>query len=229
MSGIDSYNLKPNHTYRFCVNYNILSGKDDRKPHNYEATYISQAGKGEKTWVFKNFTDTETNETRKEQRIEFLGLLHPTFGLVDTGVKRMKKTAKPISNTFRTPVTRSQTKARREKEAQGQLAATKLQKEIPKTQLVPEKSTFDLVSSTNKYKDIIECLHHGRATTKETMIFKKGSSNYQVNFDYTFDYEYSNGLYYSIFNGLQFIKSDNTTISDSEKEILTNLVKQYYK
>jgi len=133
-------------------------------------------------------------------------------------------------------VTRSQTKARREA-VQRYLPSRlpKLQKEIPKTQnsmqLVPEKSTFELVSSTNTYKDIfrIASLHYGRATTKETMIFKKESSYYQVHFDYTFAYGYSNGLYDSIFNGLKFIKSDNTTISDSEKEILLKLVKQYYK
>lgn len=223
---IDSYNLKPNHTYRFGVDYNILLGKDDRKPHYYEATYISQAGKGDTIWVFKNFTDTETKETRKEQRIEYLGFLHPSFGLVDTGVKRMKKTAKPISNTFRTPVTRSQTQARREREAQGYLVSTKTQNA---TQLVPEKSTFEFVSSTNKYKDIIQCLHYGRATTKEQVCFRQSSITFQILFDYTFAYEYSNGLYDSIFIGFKFIKSDNTPISDREKEILTNLVKQHYK
>jgi len=129
-------------------------------------------------------------------------------------------------------VTRSQTKARREA-VQIYLPSPKLQKEIPKTQnsmqLVPEKSTFQLVFSTNKYKHIIACLHYGRATTKETMIFKKGSSNYQVNFDYTFAPEYSNGLYDSIFLGLRYIKSDNTPVSDDEKEILLKLLKQYYK
>lgn len=226
MSGIDSYNLKPNHTYRFSVHYNILSDKDDRLPHYYEATYISQKGKGDTIWVFKNFADTQTNETRETQEIKYLGLLHPNFELINTGGKRMKKTEKPLSNTFKTPVTRSQTKARREREAQCHLMSTKTQNA---TQLVPEKSTFELVSSTNKFKDIIECLHHGRATTKEQVCFRQSSITYQILFDYTFAYEYSNGLYDSIFIGFKFIKSDNTTISDSEKEILTKLVKQYYK
>jgi hypothetical protein len=92
MSGIvDAYSLKKNKTYRFSVHYNILSDKDDRLPHYYEATYRGQEGKGDSIWVFKNFTDTQTNETCEEQRIKFLGLLHPNFELIDTGVKRTKK------------------------------------------------------------------------------------------------------------------------------------------
>lgn len=112
-------------------------------------------------------------------------------------------------------VTRSQTKAKR--------------LPIEATILNPKKNDFLFITTTNKYKDIIHCLHHGRATTKEQISFKKASINYQVNFDYTFAYDYSNGLYDSIFLGFKFIKSDNTAVSDNDKEILINLVKQYYK
>lgn len=86
MSGIDSYTLETRKSYRFSVRYNILSGKDDRMPHYYEATYISRKGKFNEIWVFKNFADQETNEMRETQEIKDLWLLHPTFELID--VKR---------------------------------------------------------------------------------------------------------------------------------------------
>lgn len=113
--------------------------------------------------------------------------------------------------------TRSQTKARRlAQEAKYQLFKTS------------KKPDFQFITTTNKYKDIIACLHHGRATTKEQISFKQSSITFQIYFDYTFAYDYSNGLYDSIFIGFEFIKSDNTAISDNDKEILINLVKQYY-
>lgn len=117
--------------------------------------------------------------------------------------------------------TRSQTKARR--------LAQEARCQIFKARIVnPKKPDFQFITTTNKYKDIIACLHHGRATTKEQISFKQSSITFQIYFDYTFAYDYSNGLYDSIFLGFKFIKSDNTAISDNDKEILINLVKQYY-
>lgn len=83
MSTVNAYTLKPNKTYRFSVRYNILLDKDDTMPHYYEATYNSQKGKRGSIWIFKNFTDTETNETREIQEIKHLGLLHPNFELIN--------------------------------------------------------------------------------------------------------------------------------------------------
>ena len=90
MSGIDSFNLKSRRTYRFCVCYNILSGKDDKMPHYYEATYISQKGKFNEIWVFKNFADQETNEMRETQGFKDLWLLHPTFELIKKSERKTK-------------------------------------------------------------------------------------------------------------------------------------------
>lgn len=85
MSGIDSYNLEPGKSYKFSVRYDILLDKEDRMPHYYEATYISRKGINNSIWVFKNFTDTETKETRKKQEIKQLGLLNPNFELIIAG------------------------------------------------------------------------------------------------------------------------------------------------
>ena len=91
MSRINAYTLKPDKSYRFSVRYNILLDKDDNMPHYYEATYSSRKGKTGSIWAFKNFTDTETNETRETQEIKHLGLLHPNFELINTGGKTYKK------------------------------------------------------------------------------------------------------------------------------------------
>ena len=118
--------------------------------------------------------------------------------------------------------TRSQTKARRlAQEARCQL--------FKATMVIPKKPDFEFITTTNKYKDIISCLNHGRATTKEQICFKQSSITFQVNFNYSFSYDYSNGLHNSNLFEFKFIKSDNTTITDNEKEILIKLVKQHYK
>jgi hypothetical protein len=70
-------------------------------------------------------------------------------------------------------------------------------------------------------------MDHGHATTKETLIAKKGNVTYHVDFEYPFYYDYSNGIIPDEYEIDQIITDDGTVIMDNEKKLFfKSMIKQ---
>jgi len=90
-------------------------------------------------------------------------------------------------------------------------------------------SGFTVVSSSEIYKFIISCLDKGRATTKETLVLQKNGVEFQVQFNLSFTYDYSNGMDADEPQITSIQKSNEKKETASEINLIKLLIKQNYK
>lgn len=88
---------------------------------------------------------------------------------------------------------------------------------------------FTIISISNKYKDIVDCLDHGRATTREVIILEKNKVTFEVYFNYSFTYDYSNGINADEPRITKIAKSTGNEPTAAEKGVIEYIIKQNYK
>lgn len=90
-------------------------------------------------------------------------------------------------------------------------------------------SGFKVLSASKKFKDIVECLHHGSATTREIIVLSKSNVQFDIHFSYSFTYDHSNGLIADKPVITNIIKSDGNNATEKEISIIEYFIKQNYK
>jgi hypothetical protein len=90
-------------------------------------------------------------------------------------------------------------------------------------------SELKIISSSNKFKDIIECLDHGRGMTREIIKLEKGKIEIEISFNFGFYYDRSNGILADEPILTKISKSNGKEISESEKTQIKSFIQENYK
>ena len=90
-------------------------------------------------------------------------------------------------------------------------------------------SGFNVINSSNKFKEIVDCLDHGRATTREVIVLEKGKTQFEVNFNFSFTYDRSNGIVADKPIITKISKSNGKDATEAEKNMIISYIEQNYK
>ena len=89
-------------------------------------------------------------------------------------------------------------------------------------------SEYTLISTTEIYKNVIQYLDNGRATTPENIVLQKNGIKFEVDFNYSFTYDWSNGV---IADEPEFdvTKSDGKDVTDDELSDIEEIIREIYR
>ena len=89
-------------------------------------------------------------------------------------------------------------------------------------------SGYTLISTTEIYKNVIQYLDNGRATTPENIVLQKNGIKFEVEFNYSFTYDWSNGV---IADEPEFdvTKSNGKNVTATELSNIKKIIREIYQ